>query len=512
MKAIHIALLALAATTATAQTSVTFKPGAAVGEDAFVWGLDNTTCIPNGYTTTPASQNFGNSPECSITKWTWGSCSTGTTRTYIRFTQLSTIPTNATITSAKLRLYTPSLLPNQQAGNNYYPGTPMPNTNPGWVKRVLPGNGNVNSPNNWKEQTITWNSAQSIGTDPTNANWATIPVTGAQYNWTVPAIDVRAMVQAIVSGLATDPYANNGFMLQLQTEMHYRSQLYASSDAADNSIWPALEVTYEVCDAGFSYCANSMNPYIYTLTANNPNQGTYNWSIQGNPGGNTPSVNTPLLSPPSIPVCLNVTTPSGMGKCAKCIYICPGDNPTFGTPSSGDFTYCSSTATPYSYSFAAVPGQSSYSWSLNGTQIATTPTLNHTFPTGPSGNYICLKTTNSLGQTTDRCVQFCMGQNRPAGPGAPATGVSETATGSSIVTLSPNPTKDGWNIRLSAAARGAIAINVYDVTGKLLRNTTQAVKEGDQTIYQDARALPAGMYYLSVTGAGLNAKVKAVKE
>lgn len=317
---------AMMAASAWAQTTVTFKPGPSAGEDAMVFTLDNN-CVPSdpSYTTTPAVVNYGTDPELVITRWTWNAwgCGEGTIRSFIRFNQLSTIPSGATIISAKLRLYTPATTVNW--GNNYYPGTPLPNTNPGWVKRVEPGAGNPSSANNWNESTITWNSALGIAIDPVSANWATIPVSGSRHSWAVPDIDVTGMVQSIVSEQATDPYANNGFLLQLQTEVYYRQQVYASSDHSDATLWPELEVTYVSCNADFGYCSNSTSPYSYTFTANDPSQMAFDWTVNGNPAGNTPSITYNFPMAGSYKVCLRAVTQGGE-ECDRCINLCISDN------------------------------------------------------------------------------------------------------------------------------------------------------------------------------------------
>lgn len=71
-----------------------------------------------------------------------------------------------------------------------------------------------------------------------------ISVTGAENNWT-DTIDVTNIVQQIVTDLGNNvAAANNGFMMELQTEVHYREHSWASSDYADSTYWPELVVTY----------------------------------------------------------------------------------------------------------------------------------------------------------------------------------------------------------------------------------------------------------------------------
>ncbi len=244
-----------------AQTTISLKPDGVIGEDAQIWRL-SSNCVPSGYPLTPADLNFGNDSELSFSAWTWSeiSCADGTTRSLIRFTWLSTIPPGSTIINAKLVLHTPSST--MQWGNNLFPSTPLPLNNEGWVQRVLPGAGNPLSPNNWNEQTVTWNNQPA--TDPTPGNWVNIPITNSRWNWNI-ALDVTNMVQQIVSEMVTDPYANNGFLLRLITESpYYRQQVYASSDHEDCNMWPELIVTYRSRESAKSSGEDVQQSKIFT--------------------------------------------------------------------------------------------------------------------------------------------------------------------------------------------------------------------------------------------------------
>lgn len=240
-----ISAAVLGATMSFAQTNVTFKPGAAVGEDATLWQLKNN-CVLQGMTQTPAALNWGNEREMTFSAWTWSGpgCGPGVQRVLIRFKELSTLihPNYITqIVSAKLRMFTPN--PAEGWGNSYYPGSPLPNPNPGWIQRVLPGNNVASSPNNWQENTVTWNSQPAV--DSASTVLYVIPATTARYGFT-QEVDVTAIVGQIINGLYNDPYANNGFMLSLQDEIHYRGQDYASSDNPNASLWPELVISYNL--------------------------------------------------------------------------------------------------------------------------------------------------------------------------------------------------------------------------------------------------------------------------
>ncbi len=237
------ALLTIQLAPAFSQTVTKFKPDAYSGEDANIFMLDYD-CVPppsSGYYTTPKYMNFGDHPELPVLDWTWyaySGCGSGTIRSLIRFRGLNDLinstPYSYHVYSAELVLHTPSST--AYASNSNYPGTPFTTTNEGWVQRVLPG-----ATYAWDEHSVTWDT-QPL-TDPNSANWVTLPVTNLQYNYTV-SVDVTDMVQDIIDELATDPDANNGFLLRLQNEAHYRSQLFASSDHENCAYWPELIITY----------------------------------------------------------------------------------------------------------------------------------------------------------------------------------------------------------------------------------------------------------------------------
>ena len=208
----------------TETITVTFKPDSAIGQDAFIGSLG-------------ANTNNGNEDAFASLAWTW-SGNFGIVRSFLKFDELSTIPTNATILNAELRLFgTSSIL--VPLGNSSYPGSPYKTgippsystTNSSFIQRVT---------STWDEQTITWNTQPTTDT----INQITISETTSQYNWNFT--DSSANLLSMIQDWVSNPTTNFGIMLRLETEINYRSLSFASSDHANSALHPELIITYEV--------------------------------------------------------------------------------------------------------------------------------------------------------------------------------------------------------------------------------------------------------------------------
>lgn len=302
-KLLLIYLCSLLGINAIAQTpvTVTFKPGADVGQDAIVWMLTSGCGIPI------ADSNYGNMDQFNIEYWTFNGCP-GAIRNFIKFTELSIIPTNAIVTSAKIKFYgVPSSVPYPH-GNSGYAGSPYNTDNNGWLRRV-------NS--NWEENTITWNNQPAYST----ANQISIPASNAQWNWNWA--DSSTALVAMVQDMISNPSSNYGFMMMLQTEEIYRSLQFASSDNANSALWPELTVTYTTtdCDANFTYTVNSEDPAQINFEANTiVSDWAYSWHINGQNYSGSQVTYTNQSDTP-ITVCLDVTPAGSEKPCTKCLTI-----------------------------------------------------------------------------------------------------------------------------------------------------------------------------------------------
>lgn len=305
-KVLFVSALMLSAVLSFGQTTtVVFKPNATVGKDTPIWKFDDD-CIGNGSTQTNADRNFGTEETLWMKDWTWNAigCSGGTIRSLLCFTELSTIPSNAVIVSATLRLYGVT-----SDRNTSYPGAPASYYENTVVVQQ------ITSP--WNENTVTWNTQPST----TTANQFIIPQSTSEYNWNYSnsSSELVAMVQNMVSG------NNYGFMLRLQTEQHYRNMVFASSDHPDASLHPELEVTYRVCNPRFSmFMANSEHPNTITFSAFEQG-GQHKW-IYGSQTLSTSSSFTTTLNQTNSDAFFHTLIING-DTCTECIKLCMGDIP-----------------------------------------------------------------------------------------------------------------------------------------------------------------------------------------
>jgi hypothetical protein len=209
--------------------TLTLQPGGAEVEDARVVAVQS--CVSGAPIENSANFNFPDLLDLPMAAWTFNSngCETGQYRSFLKFTGMNSIPSSATILSARLSLFGVTTSLSSPQGNSYYTGSPYASsgTNECWIKRATA---------NWSENTITWNNMPAI----TETGRAAIPASTSQWNYNVADIDVTAMVQAMVNG-----NANYGFCIMLQNESFYRSMNFGSSDNPDPARRPKLVITYQ---------------------------------------------------------------------------------------------------------------------------------------------------------------------------------------------------------------------------------------------------------------------------
>jgi len=139
-------------------------------------------------------------------------------RAILKF-DLSEIPQNVTITSARLTLYAKT---NNLNGN---PGSPTFGTaNEGILQKVTTA---------WSASSVSWNNQpQTTTTGQVNLQQSTSTVQDYELN-----------VVNMVKDWVKNPSSNHGAMLRLKTENYYNSLIFNSGTAAQN-VQPKLEICY----------------------------------------------------------------------------------------------------------------------------------------------------------------------------------------------------------------------------------------------------------------------------
>jgi hypothetical protein len=182
------------------------QPGFERGYDAEIFSCN--TC---GYDTT----NYGTIQDICATAWT-NSGDTSLVRSLFYF-DLSFIPSNFIVTSAKLTLYHNPSSPEGQHASLSGPNSSV-------LQRIT---------TSWGENTVTWNTQPQT----TTVNQVLIPSTTSS---TQNFIDID--VTQLVSDMVNNPTSSFGFLFKQQTEQFYRKLVFASSDHPVDSLHPKLEV------------------------------------------------------------------------------------------------------------------------------------------------------------------------------------------------------------------------------------------------------------------------------
>ena len=182
--------------------NLTLQPDSVKGNDAYLRSL------------TPNS-NYGTHPDFTSEAVT-NAGNYVAVRCIIDF-DLSSIPSTAVITDAKLYLYTyNSPRTGQHLGINL-----------SYLQRITSG---------WDEMSVTWNTAPAT----TALHQAILPTsTSVNENYVV---DVKELVQDYVA----DKAHSFGFMLRLADETIYKRMIFASSDNTNIGIHPKLILTYHL--------------------------------------------------------------------------------------------------------------------------------------------------------------------------------------------------------------------------------------------------------------------------
>ena len=188
---------------------ITLQPDSNYGKDANIF-----TEVPN--------HSGGNYRGLSIAAWTWYALGydDGIMRGLVQF-DLSSVPSDAEISSANLTLYND---PNSSENTGMH--SQRNGSNKAKLELIT---------ETWDEQNITWNNQPKTST----AGSIQLPASTSSYQ-NYKDINITSMVKKWHS----KPSENNGFMIKLNDEKHYRCLIFASSDHLNPKLHPKLEVTY----------------------------------------------------------------------------------------------------------------------------------------------------------------------------------------------------------------------------------------------------------------------------
>lgn len=225
-------------------------------------GTNDTICItlrPSNQTgtminTESPNTNYGITNLFYSATWTC-SGSTCLDRGLIQF-DLSSIPSNATITNASLSLYADNSASVGYAGEPTYGSN-----NAAWLQRITSA---------WSPNTVTWN------TQPTSTTVDEVTLaqsTGTSENYTLNV--TQLITDIMVSG------NNYGFKLLQQNESTpYQSLIFGSSSNADSTIRPQLQVCYVVNVVSSDTNCISLRPYDTNGTMMNTESPNVDYGVQ----------------------------------------------------------------------------------------------------------------------------------------------------------------------------------------------------------------------------------------
>lgn len=196
---------------------------------------------PNG--SHSENTNYSTYNKIAMHAWTY-SGSTMYKRSAMKFV-LNEIPVGSEIVSATLYFYSD---PTRTSTSDGEGNSQLSGSNAFYIERII---------QDWNEQTVTWN------TQPTSITDGRILIPASFSTTENIQIDLTNMVQTWIN----TPSLNYGIKLFLQTESHYRSRHYGSTEHTNSGIHPKLIIEYNIPSIEFTYDAsgNRVQRKIITL-------------------------------------------------------------------------------------------------------------------------------------------------------------------------------------------------------------------------------------------------------
>ncbi len=201
-----IVLMVLFSTIIFSQTTLTLQPDSVKGKDAWI-------------TSNAPITNYGNYANFAAIAWSSGG--DFVSRGLMSF-DLSSIPTNAIITDAKLSLYCNTTSDHPQLHSN------LSGSNSCFLQRIT---------SSWSEFGVNWSNQPST----TNVGQITLNESTSS---TQDYLDINVLNWVI--DMVSNPANNHGFMIKLATEQKFRSLIFGNSEHVNPLKRPKLIVTYEM--------------------------------------------------------------------------------------------------------------------------------------------------------------------------------------------------------------------------------------------------------------------------
>lgn len=80
-----------------------------------------------------------------------------------------------------------------------------------------------------------------------------------------------------------------------------------------------------------------------------------------------------------------------------------------------------------------------------------------------------------------------------------------------IITIAPNPTSNNLNGNITSPASGNVTLKIYDITGRIVLETNNFIKKGNNSINQNITKLSSGLYIVEISGNSIFARSKFQK-
>lgn len=122
---------------------------------------------------------------------------------------------------------------------------------------------------------------------------------------------------------------------------------------------------------------------------------------------------------------------------------------------------------------------------------------------GRNSGYFLAEVNMNTDSETERDV-FRWQTNKPD----VSNGLLSTVKNNMAVGAFPNPASSQVNVRFALNNAALITVNVYDVTGKLIKNSTEKCAAGTNTIALSTDEFSNGLYTVTVSGNGKSASIK----